>query len=108
MSWNQRAILLAGLLTFVGVGLYPPWQIAPRDKRDAGRTPVGHYLLFEPPSRYVSYSYYEIDMVRLGILWLLTVVATAGAFGVTGHLDSPKLLVKFAATDPAADSKGRI
>ena len=76
MTRPQKCLLTLGLLLFAACGLYPPWV----DNGYSQPQRVGWARLTAPPQGYRV----EIDWARLGVLWAVTGVLTAGGVALAG------------------------
>src|ERR671931_94061 len=88
MNPRQRLTLTAGLIVFLVVGLVPPWTATRKyGSLLLGTNAAGHHLILDPPQArrdgqaLVSYG---VDLQRLGILWVIIVVATSGSLYLLG------------------------
>lgn len=82
ISSVQRTIFGVGIVSFLALGLFAPWDStieAARMIRDTGvaelpATPAGrHFILFPP-----KYMGYQLAFDRLVVEWLMVVVVTLG------------------------------
>jgi hypothetical protein len=74
LNAKQRRALLIGVVGFIAIGGFPPWK-------DTSPPPAGSPLPFAPISMPPSVPGHsiEIDVVRLGIMWVLMVVVTGAS-----------------------------
>ncbi len=74
MNAKQRRALLIGIVGFIAIGGFPPWK-------DTSPPPAGTPLAFAPISLppVVAGHSIEIDVTRLGIMWILMIVVTAAS-----------------------------
>lgn len=76
MNWQQKLVLVVGILSAVAVGLYPPWVVeisVPEGGRITGYAPL--WSLLEPETR--SYGVH-VDWSRLGLELLLVTLVVSG------------------------------
>jgi hypothetical protein len=71
LNHTQRGIILAAVILFVAIGLFPPWQ------NSNHRQSEGYALIFSPP--YLA----TVDLGRLFIQWFMLIVVAAAALLLT-------------------------
>lgn len=91
LNAKQRRALLIGVVGFIAIGGFPPWK-------DTSPPPAGSPLPFAPISMPPSVAGHsiEIDITRLGIMWMLMVVVTGASIWMGKDADS-------AGADPEKD-----
>lgn len=85
MNAKQRRALIIGVMGFIAIGGFPPWK-------DTSPAPAGTPLAFAPialPPVIEGHSI-EVDVVRLGIMWILMVVVTAASLFMAKGSDEPR------------------
>ena len=73
LNENQKKIVIAGVVLFVLMGLFPPWTYTLDHESTHRKRPAGYALILEPPgpeSTHVAFGV-EIDVWRLLVQWLV-------------------------------------
>lgn len=85
LNSKQLRILIAGVVIFVAIGLFPPWTYTFNAESIPSEKPAGYALIVSPPNPEQAVPVFgvRLDISRLLIQWLVLVAATGSLLLLT-------------------------
>jgi hypothetical protein len=81
LNLKQKRILIASVLIFIAMGLYPPWTYTFSSTLRHSEKPAGYGLIVAPPAPEKNAPAWgvSLDISRLLVQWLVLAAATGFA-----------------------------